>query len=185
MLIGNARTSLFCTSQDLIEVYQHNSSIFCNIQGLFSYVYASMLGMFNLNASNHVIGAVITYTLVQAQLLWLIHALTTCWIVTKPVQKIRFEKAGHMKHLHAAALSVAIVIPIVPVAVSFATGGFVIVKFPPIACLTKSNSAYVYAFAGPIVVTYGAAATTTFVLLWKLFKVRCIICSAYALAIYT
>ena len=151
----------------------------------FAYVYVSVLGMFNLNAAINFIGAVVTYTLVQAQLLWLIHALTTCWIVTKPVQKIRFEKAGHMKHLHAAALAVALVIPIVSVAVSFATGGFVIVKFPPIACLTKSNSAYVYAFAGPIVVTYGAAATTTFVLLWKLFKVRCIICSAYALAIYT
>ena len=67
----------------------------------------------------------------QLAIIWVTHVTTVLWMVKFPLYFMLLKRKHQMKYIHIIIVFMALVIPIVPVAVAFASGGFVNARFPP------------------------------------------------------
>ena len=117
------KTALFCSSRNLIEALDKPTA-FCSF-----------------------IGSVYYYTIIHLSILWLCHAFILFWKIKFPFHARQYEKK---KIIHVLVVLLAVVLPTIPVIVSFSTGGFVIGSHPPSFCVSKSSDAAYYTLALPM-----------------------------------
>ena len=91
-------------------------------------------------------GIVSYYAVVQLALWAVFHVAAAFWAVVFPFHKRKFDAEGKNKYIYSTMVLLGLILPCVPVAVTFGTGGFVAkdVKFPPIICLARDRGATVY-----------------------------------------
>lgn len=65
----------------------------------------------------------------------------------------------------------ALVFPMIPVIVISANDGFVISRFPPIACVGKDADSTFYSGVLPVVVLYGIGTNFLLLILWRIRRV--------------
>ena len=114
-------------------------------------------------------GAIFYYSIIQLTILWFLHIVVIFWGVKFPFSSIKHKERGHLKYLHTCAVLLAIILPVVPVAVGFGTEGYTMPRFPPTICVIANSSAYFYSLIVPVGVILGlgnSLIATTFCLLY-------------------
>ena len=88
---------------------------------------------------------------------------TLFWKIKFPFHAKQFQ---NKKIIHVLVVLLAVVLPTIPIIVSFRTGGFVISNHPPLVCVSRSSDAGYYTLALPISII-GATGTSQLFLLLK------------------
>jgi len=68
------------------------------------------------------------------------------WAVMFPFHKRKLDTAGRTKYIYSTMILLGLILPCVPVAVAFGTGGFFTIN-PNFPCTGRDRSATVYSFA--------------------------------------
>ena len=90
------------------------------------------------------------------------------WKIAFPFHAKRFEKRII---IHVLVVLLALLLPTVPVIVSFTTGGFVISNHPPLVCVSRSSDAAYYTLALPISVIMATGTSLLVLVLVTIMKV--------------
>ena len=64
----------------------------------------------------------------------------------------------------------ALVLPVIPVTVIYINGGFIISRFPPIACIGKDADSTFYSGVLPLILLYGVGTNFLLLILWRIRK---------------
>lgn len=110
------------------------------------------------------------YTLLQEALWWFIHVAAFFWKVKFPFHARSCEER-QLKYAHIAGVLVALLLPILPVAVALANGGFVIATFPPLLCTGKKAAPTFYSLVVPVVILLQIGITMLLITFWTIRKV--------------
>lgn len=109
----------------------------------FSYIWLN----FNVTLKPlHVTGTVSYYIVLQLAL-WAIFLVVVLFLgVMFPIRMQQLEASGKIKYIHITMVLLGLILPCVPVAVAFGTGGFSLrdIVFPPIICFGVDRGATVY-----------------------------------------
>lgn len=116
-------------------------------------------------------GGVLHYILVQGVLLWIFHVLAVFWKVYFPMHSRSFDLTYRTKYVHATCLIVALVLPAIPLIILSENGGFIIARFPPIACVGKDTDSSFYSAIFPVIILYGIGTNFLLFILWKIRRV--------------
>ena len=111
------------------------------------------------------------FIIVQSVLWWIFHVLAVFWKVYYPMQSRSFDLTHRNKYIHATCLIVGLVLPAIPVAAISVNGGFIIARFPPIACVGKDADSTFYSAVLPVILLYGVGTNFLVVILWKIRRV--------------
>ena len=95
----------------------------------------------------------------QEILLWLFHILAIFCGIKFPVRARIFQKNGYHRYAHFIMLGIAIVLPVVSIAVVQSTGGSVLATFPPFQCYARSTDAIYYTLILPGSIMLGTGIT--------------------------
>ena len=114
-------------------------------------------------------GSVYYYTIIHLSILWLCHAFILFWKIKFPFHARQYEKK---KIIHVLVVLLAVVLPTIPVIVSFSTGGFVIGSHPPSFCVSKSSDAAYYTLALPMSIMGATGVSLIFMVLVTVIKVN-------------
>ena len=93
------------------------------------------------------------------------------WGLKFPFQAHNFKVTAKMKYLHITVVLLALILPIIPVAVVLGTGGFSFARFPPIICTARNADVAFYALIIPIDVMLTLGITLLILLFWTIYKV--------------
>ena len=115
-----------------------------------------------------IIGSVYYYTILQLSIWWICHVTTIFYQIKFPFHSKQLKK---QRMIHILVVLLAVVLPTIPVIVSFTTGGFVISNYPPLVCISKSSDAAYYTLALPISIIIAMGASLLFLLLLAVIKV--------------
>ena len=138
------------------------------------------------NAS--IAGSVYYYTILQLSIWWICHVTTLFWKIKFPFHAKQFQ---NKKSIHVLVVLLAVVLPTIPIIVSFRTGGFVISNHPPLVCVSRSSDAAYYTLALPISIIIATGTSLLFLVLVTVIKVilfygcverYCILCKFYSIA---
>ena len=82
-------------------------------------------------------GIVSYYALLQVALWAVFHVAAVFWAVMFEFHKQKLDANGRTKYIYSAVILLGLILPCLPVALTFGTGGFIArdVHFPPIICL--------------------------------------------------
>ena len=116
-------------------------------------------------------GGVLHYILVQSVLWWIFHVLAIFWKVYYPIHSRSFDLTHRTKYIHATCLIVGLVLPAIPLTVISVNGGFIITRFPPIACVGKDADSTFYSALLPIVIIYGVGTNFLVFIVWTIRRV--------------
>ena len=119
------------------------------------------------------------YIIVQAVLWWIFHVFAIFWKVYFPFHSRYFEKIHRTRYIHATCLILGLVLPAIPVAVISVNGGFIITRFPPIACVGKDADSTFYSVVLPLILLYGVGTSFLLVILWRIRRVSAHSCFKY------
>ena len=119
-------------------------------------------------------GSVLFYCFMQIAVLWICHVSMIFWNVRFPDQYMLLNRRHQVKYIHLVSGLVAIVVPVIPVAAIFGTGGFVNARFPPLLCLPSNANAAFYSLVLPVSVLIASGVTLLLAVFWTLHKVRVI-----------
>ena len=108
------------------------------------------------------------YVLLQLVVWWFCHIAVLFWKVIFPFHS---NKPHHIKYIHVGIVVLAILVPFVPVAVSLATGGFIIKSFPPLLCVPRRVEVTFYTLALPISILMAVGIVMLLAVLWTIRKV--------------
>ena len=108
----------------------------------------------------------------QLSIIWTCHIAIALWMVKCPFHFVSLKRTNRLKYIHAIIGFIAMVIPIVPVAVALATGGFVNARFPPFLCIARSANATFYALVLPSSIFIPSGVSLLLVIFWNLQKVN-------------
>ena len=120
---------------------------------------------------SYYLGATIVYLLVQVVVLWFSHCVMTFWNIKFPFHASTHKHTNTIKYIHATVLVMGLVIPGVPVAAAFATGGFVLTSFPPITCTVRDRDALFYSIILPVCIVVASGVSLLVLVLDEIFKV--------------
>ncbi len=131
-----------------------------------------MVFLLHLKSSNtsHT-GAVFHYTMLQMAVWWLLYVLMLLWTVRFPLQVRSFGKSHWFKVLHIACVTLALLVPLIPVIAAFATGGFNNTNFPPHFCTGRDSEATFYSLMVPIMIVLQIGVAVLTLIFWTLHKV--------------
>ena len=93
------------------------------------------------------------------------------WGLKFPFQAHNFKVTGKMKYLHITVVLLALILPIIPVAVVLGTGGYTFARFTPIICSAQNTDAAFYAVIIPVGVMLALGITLLILLFWTIYKV--------------
>jgi len=93
------------------------------------------------------------------------------WAVMFPFHKRKLDAAGRTKYLNFTMILLGLILPCVPVAVIFGTGGFVAIhaSFP---CIGRDRRATVYSFALAESVLIATGISLLIIMFRKIIKVE-------------
>ena len=77
-----------------------------------------------------------------------------------------------LKHIHLLVVCLMVVVPIIPVAAVFGTGGFINARFPPLLCLSKNADAAFFALFLPMSILLAIGVSLMIGAVWTIRKVR-------------
>ncbi len=183
------RSELFCSTVDLQDSID-DPTTFCVISGnlcISSYCTCSC-SCFSLSVSKYQhslsiiawyhhthAGVVFYHILLQLLLWWLFHVTMLFWNIRFPLHA-RIFKESHpstMKCIHIACVTLALLVPCIPVIAAFATGGFFNSSYPALLCIGRNIDATFYSLVVPLIITMQIGVTMLIVIFWTLHKVWC------------
>ena len=85
-------------------------------------------------------------------------------------------KVGWTVYIHVACVATALILPVVPVATTLATGGYAITSSPPFACAPIDRISNLFTFELFISISLAVAGTLLVLIIWKLVKVSVCVC---------
>ena len=116
-------------------------------------------------------GIVESYIIIQATLWWIFHILAVFWKVRFPFHSRYYDKTKRTRYIHISCIILAIIVPtIAPITISL-EGGFIMTRFPPIACVGREADASFYSIVFPITLMYAAGTTFLLAILWRIRRV--------------
>ena len=101
-------------------------------------------------------------------IIWLCHILAIFWTVKFPLNAKYFESKGYFLFVHIGMVVVALVIPVIPVAIIFGTGGFTLTRFPNIVCFARNVDVTFYALNLPLCILLATGITLIVLILYVL-----------------
>ena len=116
-------------------------------------------------------GTVLFYGLMQIAFIWVCHVCFIFWSVKFPISFMQFKSHKNMKFLHAVVICLMVVVPVIPVAAVFGTGGFINARFPPLLCLPKNNDAAFYGLLFPMSILLASGVSLMIGVFWTIRKV--------------
>lgn len=129
-----------------------------------------------MSHSKQCTGVCLYYFVMQLLLLWLFHIISIFWGVYWPIWA-SLQSAARRVVLHIAAVSMALVLPAIPVLIIHylapGAGGFTLTRFPPILCAASSLALNFYTFMLPLSILIACGLTLLVLIFWRLFKVCC------------
>ena len=127
------------------------------------------------NFAFHSAGIVLYYGLFQVAVWWFCHEISIFWGLRFPFHARSFEKAHRTKYIHITMVIVGLVLPALPVIVTFTTGdpsGFGLTRFPPILCTGLQRNATFYSLVLPINILMAIGIPLLVIIFWIIHKVR-------------
>ena len=94
----------------------------------------------------------------QVAVWWFCHEISIFWGICFPFHSRSFEKAHRTKYIHITMVIVGLVLPALPVIVTFTTGdpsGFGLTRFPTILCTGLQREFYILLPGSPHQHSYG------------------------------
>ena len=132
------------------------------------------------------------YENLQLSLLWLCHVSIMFVKLTLPFHARRLEASVHKRYIHAACLTITLLLPIIPVAAMFATGGFTMATFPPFLCFPRNGDITYYLLNLPVSIVLSTGTAMLIVIMWNIHKVISAFrnltmqtCGSHSNAVYT
>ena len=100
-------------------------------------------------------GIVFYYGIFQLAVWWFCHVVSLFWKIRFPFHARSFETAHRIKYIHITMVIVGLVLPTLPVIVTFTAGnpssrGFGLTRFPPILCTSLQRDPTFYSLVLPI-----------------------------------
>ena len=128
-----------------------------------------------ITPSSHA-GIVSYYAVLQLALWAVFHVAAVFLAVVFEFQKQKLDAEGRTKYIHAALILLGLILPCVPIAVTFGTGGFIArdVQFPPIVCFGQDRSATVYSLGITESVLAATGISLLIIVFRKAIKVQCL-----------
>ena len=95
--------------------------------------------------------------------------------VVFPIRMQQLDASGKIKYIHITMLLLGLILPCVPVAVTFGTGGFALrdTVFPPIICLGRDRGASVYSLSIVESILIATGISLLIIVFQKFIKVKC------------
>ncbi len=115
------------------------------------------------------------HILLQLLLWWLLHVTMLVWKICFPLHAQSFETSHRlgMKVIHIASVTLALLIPSIPVIAAFASEGFNNTSFPPLLCTGSNADATFYSLVVPLIIMMEIGVTMLIVIFWTFYKVWC------------
>ena len=110
----------------------------------------------------------------QVAVWWFCHEISIFWGICFPFHSRSFEKAHRTKYIHITMVTVGLVLPALPVIVTFTTGdpsGFGLTRFPPIVCTGLQRNATFYSLVLPINILMAIGIPLLVIIFWIIQKV--------------
>ena len=117
------------------------------------------------------VGIVFEYGIMQTGLWWLFHIVAIFFGILFPFRARVIRETGKCKHVHISMVIAGLLIPCIPVAATFGTGGYGITRFPPILCTAKDGAAIFYSLVLPVSLYLGTVASLLIVIYLGISKV--------------
>ena len=148
-----------------------------NLCNVYAFCNENMLML--LYNDSCILGSLLFYCFMQIAVLWILHVSVIFWNVRFPDQYMLLNRRHQVKYIHLVSVLVAIVVPVIPVAVIYGTGGFVNGRFPPLLCLPSNANAAFYSLVLPVSVLIASGVTLLLAVFWTLHKVSVFYMHAY------
>jgi len=122
----------------------------------------------------HLTGTVSYYTVLQLALWAVFHVAMVFLAVVFPLYNRELNVSGKIKYIHITMVLLGLILPCMPVAVTFGTGGFSPndTRFPPIICLGRDRGATVYSLTIAESVLIATGISLLIFVFWKIIKVK-------------
>ena len=114
------------------------------------------------------------YGLFQLAVWWFCHEISLFWGIRFPFHARSFETARHTKYVHISMVAVGLVLPALPVIVTFTTGDpsrFGLTSFPPILCSALQRNFTLYSLVLPLNVIMAIGIPLLIIIFWIIHKV--------------
>ena len=94
--------------------------------------------------------------------------------VVLPLRIQQLDASGKIKYIHITMVLLGLVLPCVPVAVAFGTGGFSLrdIVFPPIICFGRDRGATVYSHSIVDSIIIATGVSLLILVFYKFIKVK-------------
>ena len=122
-------------------------------------------------------GIVFYYGLFQLIVWWFCHEVSLFWTIRFPIHAKRFETSRRVKYFHITMVVVGLVLPTLPVIVTFTTGdpsGFGMTRFPPILCTGLQKDSTFYSLVLPINILMIIGIPLLIIIFWTIHKVMAV-----------
>ena len=121
-------------------------------------------------------GIVFFYGLFQLAVWWFCHVVSLFWGIQFPFRARSFKTTGRIKYIHIAMVIVGLVLPTLPVIVTFTAGnpstrGFGLMRFPPILCTSWQRDPTFYSLVLPINILLAIGVPLVIIVFWTIHKV--------------
>ena len=124
----------------------------------------------------YTVGTVFYYGLFQIIVWWFCHELSLFWKIRFPFHARSFETSHRIKYVHITMVIVGLLLPALPVIVTFAIAardsrGFGLIRFPPILCSGLQRDATFYSLVLPINILLAVGIPLLIIIFWTIHKV--------------
>ena len=107
---------------------------------------------------------------------WFCHEVSLFWKIRFPFHARSFETTHRIKYVHITMVIVGLLLPALPVIVTFAAAtrdsrGFGLIRFPPILCSGLESDATFYSFVLPINILLAIGIPLLIIIFWIIHKV--------------
>ena len=122
-------------------------------------------------------GIVFYYGLFQLIVWWFCHEVSLFWTIRFPMHARTFETSRRVKYVHITMVVVGLVLPTLPVIVTFTTGdpsGFGMTRFPPILCTGLQKDSTFYSLVLPINILMIIGIPLLIIIFWTIHKVMAV-----------
>ena len=143
---------------------------YCSVQ---TNIYLSCMIVFS---SFYVTGITCFYGVFQLAVWWFCHVVSLFWGIQFPFHARSFKEANHVKYIHIPMVIVGLVLPTLPVIVTFTAGepsmrGFRMITFPPILCGSLQRDLTFYSLVLPLNLFLVSGIPLLIMILWAIYKV--------------
>ena len=124
----------------------------------------------------------IYYGLFQLTVWWFCHEVSMFWGIRFPFHARSFETSHRTKYVHITMVAVGLVLPALPVIVTFTTGdpsGFGLTRFPPILCTGLQRSSTFYSLVLAINILMAIGIPLLIIIFWIIHKVIVVLAKKY------